>query len=121
MKSKNSNTSIDVALGKRLRFFRLARGKSQTDVASAIGVSFQQLQKYERGSNRLSVESMIRIARFLKVNPVEFIITDLDEDSESPLLTLPPQADQLQLLQHYANISDPAKRKAVVKIAQWLR
>ena len=120
MKIKKEVSAFNLAIGQRLRFFRLSQGMSQSEVARAIGISFQQLQKYERGTNRLSVENMIKIARHMGISPVEFIITESDEDNIFATGASPPHPDGLQLLQHYASITDPEKKKAVVKIAQWL-
>jgi len=58
--------SIDVEVGRRVRIERIARGLSQTDLASQIGVtSFQQLQKYESGQNRISIGRLTLIGRAL--------------------------------------------------------
>lgn len=52
-------------LGGRIRRFREAAGLSQTELGDRLGVSYQQVQKYERGANRVSVDALIRIARAL--------------------------------------------------------
>lgn len=120
MKQKTKRPTFDQQLGKRLRLIRVLTGHSQKTVAHAIGISFQQLQKYEQGVNRLSVEKLIEIARFLRVSPVEFIATLSDEDPPTCSHLVPLDSEQLLLLQHYRKIRTPDKRQAVVKIAQWL-
>jgi transcriptional regulator with XRE-family HTH domain len=59
--------STDVDVGRLVRVHRLARGISQTDLANHIGVTFQQVQKYESGANRISIGRLTRIARVLGV------------------------------------------------------
>lgn len=69
-------------LGARIRAMRKLRGMTQSDLAGQIGVTFQQVQKYERGRNRLSVEMMLRMARILSVAP-ELLFTGFPEADES--------------------------------------
>src|ERR1700730_16699332 len=59
--------STDVDVGRLVRVHRLARGLSQTDLANHIGVTFQQVQKYESGANRISMGRLTRIARVLRI------------------------------------------------------
>ena len=59
--------NIDVDVGRLVRVHRMARGLSQTQLANHIGVTFQQVQKYESGVNRISMGRLMRIARVLNV------------------------------------------------------
>jgi transcriptional regulator with XRE-family HTH domain len=59
---------VDRLVGQRVRLARLARGFSQTKLANALGVTFQQLQKYEKGTNRVSASKLFEIARTLEVD-----------------------------------------------------
>ena len=59
-------------LGKRLRMRRLALGLTQTKVAQAINVTFQQIQKYEKGTNGISSLRIMQLANFLKVSVLYF-------------------------------------------------
>ena len=63
---------IDRHVGARTRALRLQRGISQSELASELGVSFQQVQKYETGANRVSASKLYTIARVLKVKPGYF-------------------------------------------------
>lgn len=67
---------VDRFVGARLRAERLLMGLSQTDLGEAIGVSFQQVQKYERGVNRISASTLLRAARTLKVPVTDFFPSD---------------------------------------------
>ena len=65
-------------LGKKLKLRRLALGLTQTKVAKAINVTFQQIQKYEKGTNGVSSIRLLQLANYLKV-PVNFFFEDFSE------------------------------------------
>lgn len=67
----NKSNPVDLHVGGRVRMRRKFLGLSQTDLAEALGLTFQQVQKYERGSNRISASKLFEIARTLKV-PVAY-------------------------------------------------
>ncbi|MFZ5721968.1 MAG: helix-turn-helix domain-containing protein [Pseudomonadota bacterium] len=67
----NSRDPVDVAVGARIRLARKVRGRSQQALAEAIGVTFQQVQKYESGANRVSASMLARIAAQLGVPVAE--------------------------------------------------
>jgi transcriptional regulator with XRE-family HTH domain len=60
-------TSLDVLIGSRLRAHRLSRDLSQEELAESLGISFQQIQKYEKGSNRISASRLKEITDILQV------------------------------------------------------
>jgi transcriptional regulator with XRE-family HTH domain len=64
---------FDAEIGNRLRAIRLARKLSQDHVAEALGVSFQQVQKYEKGTNRLSVGRLVQFCELFKCGPLEIL------------------------------------------------
>src|SRR5262245_53163522 len=65
MADKEGPDPLDVAVGARIRMRRQAQGVSQQQLGEALGVSFQQVQKYERGANRISASMLVRTARAL--------------------------------------------------------
>lgn len=67
----NQSNPVDLHVGGRVRMRRKFLGLSQTDLADSLGLTFQQVQKYERGSNRISASKLFEIARTLKV-PVAY-------------------------------------------------
>ena len=67
--------SFNVHLGKKLRLRRLSLGLTQTKVAQAINVTFQQIQKYEKGTNGVSSNRLMQLSQFLKV-PIIYIFED---------------------------------------------
>ncbi|MGB0697468.1 MAG: helix-turn-helix domain-containing protein [Rhodospirillaceae bacterium] len=82
---RSSPDPIDVEVGNRLRIRRKTLGWSQTKLADAVGVTFQQIQKYERGANRISAGRLWRIGKALDVT-IDYFFEDLrkvDEIRES--------------------------------------
>ncbi len=75
---------VDRHVGQRIRLLRLARGLSQVQLAPQIGVTFQQLQKYERGVNRVSASKLYEVALALSVRPGDFFGDLPTVDSEDP-------------------------------------
>jgi transcriptional regulator with XRE-family HTH domain len=72
-----SPTAIDQHVGARMRAARLEAGKSQTEVADAIGITFQQVQKYEKGTNRISAGTLHELSRLFDT-PVQFFFNGMD-------------------------------------------
>lgn len=81
---------IDVAVGARLRRLRIAVGKTQESLGAEVGVTFQQMQKYERGANRISASRLVRLARALGCSPASFF-TEL-EGGAAGAIALPSAA-----------------------------
>jgi len=75
--SKRCPDPLDVHIARRLYLRRRQLGLTQTDIASAIGVRAQQVQKYERAMNRISASTLFKIAEFLEV-PVSFFFDVMD-------------------------------------------
>ena len=69
---KNKYRYVDIEVGKRIRHFRQLKNVSQEKLANACGLSFQQIQKYEKGSNRVSASRLYEIAAVLNVNTAAF-------------------------------------------------
>ena len=67
--------NFNIHLGKKLRIRRLSLGLTQTKVAQAINVTFQQIQKYEKGTNGVSSNRLMQLAQFLKV-PIIYFFED---------------------------------------------
>jgi len=64
---------VDVEIGGRVRTQREGQGRTQAQLADAIGVTFQQVQKYENGKNRISAARLLRIAFFLQCSPQDLL------------------------------------------------
>jgi transcriptional regulator with XRE-family HTH domain len=68
LQNPRNPTLVDIAVGRNVRVWRMARGLSQTDLANRVGVTFQQVQKYEAGANRISMGRLKKIAKVLGVH-----------------------------------------------------
>jgi transcriptional regulator with XRE-family HTH domain len=77
---------LDAMVGVRIRMFRLDRGMSQTILAERIGVTFQQVQKYERGADRVGASRLSQIASVLGVSVGELFKSSGAESAGSPAL-----------------------------------
>ncbi|WP_375651931.1 helix-turn-helix domain-containing protein [Bartonella sp. LB28NMGDW] len=75
MQTKNPHFN-DISIGKKIRHRRISMGLSQKELGSYLGVSFQQIQKYEKGLNRVSAGCLLEIAKKLEV-PMNFFYADL--------------------------------------------
>jgi transcriptional regulator with XRE-family HTH domain len=116
---------VDVEVGHRIRIERLSRGLSQTALANQLGVTFQQVQKYEKGVNRVGAGRLTRIAEVLGV-PVstffsgkEMLESDPTKESgnASPLQLL-TVSGAFRLLRAYAEIEDANLRRSVVDLVE---
>ncbi|MFO1012893.1 MAG: helix-turn-helix transcriptional regulator [Caulobacteraceae bacterium] len=110
----NAPDPIDVMIGLRVRVRRKALSMSQTELGNRIGVTFQQVQKYERGVNRIAGSTLVRVAQALETT-VSALLGEaetgaLDADAWGDLAE--PQA--LELVRAFSEITDPKLRKALL-------
>ena len=132
--AKDGPSPIDVHVGSRVRLRRTLLGMSQEKLGEAIGLTFQQVQKYERGMNRISASKLWKLSNVLDV-PVSYFFDDLgvDEDGQVPTLlgaepsgsetlALDPMAkrETLELVRAYYKIADPTVRKRLFELAKSL-
>ncbi len=118
-KTKGRPDSIDVHVGKRLRVRRSLAGLSQEKLAEQIGLTFQQVQKYERGINRISAERLYQFSEILGV-PIEYFYQDCKQSNlEAPALSDPKDIlndkDLTRLIKAYNEVSDEQARKEILK------
>ena len=113
--TKPRATDADAQIGRRLRERRVTMGLSQTELASAVGVTFQQMQKYERGTNRVSASRLFALAGALGV-PVGYFFGTMEGAAEAePDIPL-DRRDVLTLVRHFDQIADDRVRKAIVGV-----
>lgn len=123
---------VDVHVGSRVRLRRTLLGLSQERLGEQLGLTFQQVQKYEKGSNRISASRLFRIGRILGV-PVQFFFEDMPADGSAPAgdgaangCDRPGAADVLngteglQLNKAFSEIRDPAVRRKIVELLKIL-
>jgi transcriptional regulator with XRE-family HTH domain len=116
---------VDVEVGHRIRLERLARGLSQTALATQLGVTFQQVQKYEKGVNRVGAGRLTKIAEVLGVGVGTFFtgkeILDTEQNKvagEASPLKLLTVSGAFRLLRAYAEIEDSTLRRSIVDLVE---
>ena len=107
---------VDVHVGKRLRQARLLAGLSQEELGNGIGVSFQAVQKYEQGENRLSASRLFRAATLLK-QPVSYFFDALASDAP-PEEATGFKRDEIDLVRHYRMIGSDEVRENLLQVAR---
>jgi transcriptional regulator with XRE-family HTH domain len=110
---------LDVMVGARIRIFRTQRGMSQSALAEKIGVAFQQVQKYEKGANRVGASRLSRIAAVLGISIGELFDSSEDRpgDSKSPFRLLAGR-DAMRVLTAFSRMSDPRLRRAIAHLVE---
>lgn len=107
--------ALDAMLGKRIRERRLALSLTQSELGSRIGMTFQQIQKYENGSNRITALTLVKLAKALESG-----VTDLLRDLESEAAAGGRDEQVDRLLTHFATIESWEAREAVLTIVERL-
>lgn len=118
---------IDVHVGYRLKLRRTIMGLSQSALADPIGITFQQLQKYERGMNRMGASRLYAIAQILKT-PVTYFFEGLEDGDPKPLDAVHVLSEQanlttretMEMARAYYGILDPAVRKKIFELIKIL-
>ncbi|MET3665945.1 helix-turn-helix transcriptional regulator [Caulobacter sp. 1776] len=113
---------VDAHVGARIRVLRKLKGVSQEQLADALSLTFQQVQKYENGTNRISASKMWQVATFLKVTPNYFFedlaaLQDLRDAQQgpNPLVQLTHVHGGLEIARAYVSAT-PRQRVAVLNI-----
>lgn len=129
-----NNNPIDVHVGRRVRLRRTLLGMSQEQLGDALNITFQQVQKYERGSNRISASRLWDIGQILDV-PVSFFFDDMSDDTaahsprrmksggvkdeyeENPTDPM-ARRETLELVRAYYSIKNPNLRKRITEMVK---
>lgn len=126
-KKKGYAQKIDQLLGERLKEIRKMKNLTQEDIADKLGISFQQIQKYENGKNRISFSRLYELSTFMKVPLDSFVrnieandgimgMSDNTQDFLSPdVPDAISQKETDELLKIYYSIEDPVLRKDLMK------
>jgi transcriptional regulator with XRE-family HTH domain len=112
--ARNAN-AYDDHVAKRIRMARKARGMSQTEFGDPLGISFQQIQKYESGKNRVSAGRLFEMANLLEVD-ISYFFEGLEPISRSkkPLPVVLSNAEELYA--KFCSIKSPGVRKHVLRL-----
>ncbi len=122
---KKSPNQIDKHIGNRVRARRIMLGMSQEKLADALGLTFQQVQKYEKGVNRIGASRLLHIAGILDVS-IEFFFEGLpglraggfsDDSLVADFLTR-PESDRL--VRGFLKLKDDEARRKVADLVDWL-
>jgi transcriptional regulator with XRE-family HTH domain len=116
---------VDQHVGTRIRTQRMVRGLSQTELGKAVGVTFQQVQKYEKGVNRVSASRLQRIANLLKVRP-DFFFEEASAKAvgnsgsrETAIIDgFISSRDGIALSKAFINIRDTKIRRSILALVQ---
>ncbi len=119
---------IDVHVGSRVRLRRTLLGMSQEKLGNALGLTFQQIQKYERGANRIGSSRLYRLGRILDV-PVSFFFEEAPDVMATDKKGMSEEADTfesdklskretLELVRAYYKITDPKVRKRMFELVK---
>jgi transcriptional regulator with XRE-family HTH domain len=121
----DAGRKIDVAVGRRIKLRRRLLGMSQAKLAEAIGVSFQQLQKYEAGENRVSSVYLYQLAVALQA-PIGYFFEDFPLPPDTPAFRAALEADLpaaealtragVALMQSFSRIRDPGVRRMIANL-----
>ncbi|MCC5990887.1 MAG: helix-turn-helix transcriptional regulator [Rhodobacteraceae bacterium] len=109
---------VDVHVGQRIRQRRWAIAMTQQQLAEAVGIKFQQIQKYETGMNRVSASRLWDIAKALNV-PITFFFEDAEQPGLSEEQALLSSKETLDLLRTYYSIPE-TQRKRLFDLARAL-
>jgi len=127
--NKKKPNPIDVHVGSRIRFRRNMLGMSQEKLGESLGITFQQIQKYEKGTNRVGASRLQAIASILDV-PVSFFFDDApggqsgaaqglaEESPTSFVVDFLNSAEGIQLNRAFARISNPVVRRKMIDLVK---
>jgi transcriptional regulator with XRE-family HTH domain len=114
---------VDVHVGARIRTRRLLLGMNQETLANALGLTFQQVQKYEGGSNRVSASRLAEMAEVLGV-PIAYFFNDLElaadpmAAAEVALREMLQRPDVIEMIRWYYAIADPEVRQQFLEMVK---
>jgi transcriptional regulator with XRE-family HTH domain len=124
---KKQANPIDAQVGNRVRLRRMLIGMSQEKLGEALGLTFQQVQKYEKGVNRIGAGRLFQVARILGV-PITYFYEDVastapglsDAAASPPVIEFLSSADGLQLSLAFMRIKEPKVRRRVLDLVKSL-
>lgn len=127
--NKKKPNPIDIHVGSRIRLRRNMLGMSQEKLGEALGITFQQIQKYEKGANRVGASRLQAIGSVLSV-PVSFFFEDApgepgtkgfsEENSASYVVDFLNSSEGLQLNRAFVKIADPKVRRKIIDLVKSL-
>jgi transcriptional regulator with XRE-family HTH domain len=124
--AKKQTNPIDIQVGNRVRIRRMLIGMSQERLGGLLGLTFQQVQKYEKGVNRIGAGRLFEVARILNV-PVDFFYEGVNDGASganevdgAPVMDFVSSGEGLQLSLAFMKIKDAKVRKRVLDLVKSL-
>ena len=127
MANKKQPNPIDIHVGSRVRLRRMMLGMSQEKLGEQLGITFQQIQKYEKGTNRIGASRLQNIARVLSV-PVSFFFEDapggaaqtagVAEPSTNYVVDFLSSSEGIQLNKAFVRINDARLRRRIIDLVR---
>lgn len=114
-KTKTRADSNDFAIGQRIFSIRKSLGLTLGDVGERVGISYQQVQKYEKGRDRCSFSQLIRFSEALDV-PLRDLLPD--DVCNRPSVLSAPDPSTIRLVRAFAAIKDEAARRSILKVVE---
>ncbi len=118
---------VDQHVGSRVKLRRMILGMSQDALGKSLGLTFQQIQKYEKGVNRIGASRLFELSELLEV-PIQFFYDDYgsgasaqgfaEGDTAETFMELVNSPEGVQLCRHFAEIKDPKVRKRVLELVK---
>lgn len=110
---------IDILVGHNIRIQRMKRGMSQEKLADALGLTFQQVQKYEKGVNRVGSGRLHKIASIFKI-PITSLFegADIKADGVESTLEMLSEPQVLRVVQAISGIKDNEMRRSIVELVE---
>ena len=103
--------SVDLYIADKLTEYRCACGKSQQEIAIAIGLSTQQIQKYESRQNAVPIRRLYEIAEYLAIPVTKFLPPSADLSTDNPIPNGIEPKEWMVVKRSYSKIADPEQRK----------
>lgn len=114
--NNRSPTTMDHAVGMKIRTLRRAAGMTLRDLGEAVGVSCVQFQRYETGASRISASRLFAIGGVLGVR-IDSLIAETDSPDSEPISRL-SRGENAELARLFKSISDPRHRQAIIGLAR---
>ncbi|HEX7947128.1 MAG TPA: helix-turn-helix transcriptional regulator [Phenylobacterium sp.] len=109
---------IDLEVGTRMRIRRKQLHVTQSQLADHLGVTFQQVQKYERGANRISASMLVRAAERLEMSVGELVGEASGAVADGEVLNMLATSGALELLRAFASVENPRVRAAILDLVR---
>jgi transcriptional regulator with XRE-family HTH domain len=122
MSSKQNTVDVEVLIGERIRSRRIQAKISQETLGRALGITFQQIQKYEKGANRVSAGALLKIAEVLECNVMDFFegVGGGKSAAGGAFSKFMATNDGVAIVEAMLKIKDKTLRRKVIDIAEKL-